>query len=168
MHLRCIFRMVEYKAQYRKSKKRLHKGELSSVKENLRLFKGPPERLLKRSPEGLPERPPERLEPVKENPEFEKFEISSDNESNGKIYKKNEKKYLDDKATFCSANLKRNRGETTRSQAKKKIIEEYPNIDLRDLDLMLQISPRIYRLLQVFNSNWILLDALLKMVNFLK
>ncbi|CAB4410301.1 unnamed protein product [Rhizophagus irregularis] len=60
---------------------------------------------------------------------------------------------------FCSANLKRNRGETTRSQAKKKIIEEYPNIDLGDLDLMLQISPRIYRLLQVSNGNWVLLDV---------
>jgi len=60
---------------------------------------------------------------------------------------------------FCSANLKRNKGETTRSQAKKKIIEEYPNIDLGDLDLILQISPRIYRLLQVSNGNWVLLDV---------
>ncbi|RGB21534.1 hypothetical protein C1646_777772 [Rhizophagus diaphanus] len=50
-------------------------------------------------------------------------------------------------------------GETTRSQTKKKIIEEYPNIDLGDLDLILQISPRIYRLLQVSNSNWILLNV---------
>ncbi|POG79626.1 hypothetical protein GLOIN_2v1472148 [Rhizophagus irregularis DAOM 181602=DAOM 197198] len=122
---------------------------------------------------GPPEGPPERLGPVKENPGFEKFEeVSLDNESDGKNHKKNEKTYnLDDKAVnlvwksyvclqaFCSANLKRNRGETTRSQAKKKIIEEYPNIDLGDLDLMLQISPRIYRLLQVFNGNWVLLDV---------
>ncbi|UZO29813.1 uncharacterized protein OCT59_023268 [Rhizophagus irregularis] len=138
-----------------------HLGELLPVKKNLRLFKGPPEG------------PPERLGPVKENPGFEKFEeVSLDNESDGKNHKKNEKTYnLDDKAVnlvwksyvclqaFCSANLKRNRGETTRSQAKKKIIEEYPNIDLGDLDLMLQISPRIYRLLQVFNGNWVLLDV---------
>jgi hypothetical protein len=60
---------------------------------------------------------------------------------------------------FCSANLKRNKGETIRSQAKKKIIEEYPNIDLGDLDLILQISPRIYRLLQVSNGNWAILDV---------
>ena len=59
---------------------------------------------------------------------------------------------------FCSANLKRNKGETTRSQAKKKIMEEYPDIDLGDLDLILQISPRVYRLLQVSNGNWALLD----------
>lgn len=59
---------------------------------------------------------------------------------------------------FCSANLKRNKGETTRSQAKKKIMEEYPDIDFNDLDLILQISPRIYRLLQVSNGNWALLD----------
>ncbi|CAB4390128.1 unnamed protein product [Rhizophagus irregularis] len=59
---------------------------------------------------------------------------------------------------FCAANLKRNKGETTRSQAKKKIIEEYPDIDFSDLDLILQISPRIYRLLQVSNGNWALLD----------
>ncbi|CAB4430645.1 unnamed protein product [Rhizophagus irregularis] len=276
---------LKHQAQYRKGKKRLHKGELLPVKENSRLFKGPPEG------------PPERLGPVKENPGFEKFEeVSSDNESDGKNHKKNEKNYnLDDKAVnlgkdlheilqfihklptcpptrdkkifsrnelyrqaiinhlmndsefsflkgfkqligdslndiilmdipssnhtrvpfiakdeneiknilhklvgnifnsitgstksqvakeilrrkdlcfhvevwksyvclqaFCSANLKRNRGETTRSQAKKKIIEEYPNIDLGDLDLMLQISPRIYRLLQVSNGNWVLLDV---------
>ncbi|GBC36687.1 uncharacterized protein OCT59_002942 [Rhizophagus irregularis] len=280
---------LKHQAQYRKGKKRLHKGELLPVKENPRLFKGPPE--------GPPEGPSERLGPVKENPGFEKFEeVSSDNESDGKNHKKNEKNYnLDDKAVnlgkdlheilqfihklptcpptrdkkifsrnelyrqaiinhlmndsefsflkgfkqligdslndiilmdipfsnhtrvpfiakdeneiknilhklvdnifnsvtgstksqvakeilrrkdlrfhvevwksyvclqaFCSANLKRNRGETTRSQAKKKIIEEYPNIDLGDLDLMLQISPRIYRLLQVSNSNWVLLDV---------
>ncbi|CAB4446038.1 unnamed protein product [Rhizophagus irregularis] len=276
---------LKHQAQYRKGKKRLHKGELLPVKENPRLFKEPPEG------------PPERLGPVKENPGFEKFEeVSSDNESDGKNHKKNEKNYnLDDKAVnlgkdlheilqfihklptcpptrdkkifswnelyrqaiinhlmndsefsflkgfkqligdslndiilmdipssnhtrvpfiakdeneiknilhklvgnifnsitgstksqvakeilrrkdlrfhvevwksyvclqaFCSANLKRNRGETTRSQAKKKIIEEYPNIDLGDLDLMLQISPRIYRLLQVSNGNWVLLDV---------
>jgi len=60
---------------------------------------------------------------------------------------------------FCSANLKRNKGETIWSQAKKKIIEEYPNIDLEDLDLILQISPRIYRLLQVSNGNWAILDV---------
>ncbi|CAB4394692.1 unnamed protein product [Rhizophagus irregularis] len=258
----------KHQAQYRKGKKRLHKGELLPVKENSRLFKGPS----KRPPEG----PPERLGPVKENSGFEKFEeVSLDNESDGKNHKKNEKKYnFDDKAVnlgkdlheilqfihklptcppihdkkifsqnelyrqaiinhlmndsefsflkgfkqvpfiakdeneiknilhklvgnifnsvtgstksqvakeilrrkdlhfyvevwksyvclqaFCSANLKRNRGETTRSQAKKKIIEEYSNIDLGDLDLMLQISPRIYKLLQVSNGNWVLLDV---------
>jgi hypothetical protein len=59
---------------------------------------------------------------------------------------------------FCAANLKCNRGETTRSQAKKKIMEEYPDIDFSDLDLILQISPRVYRLLQVSNGNWVLLD----------
>ncbi|CAB4374450.1 unnamed protein product [Rhizophagus irregularis] len=236
-----------------------HLGELLPVKENLRLFKGPPE--------GPPEGPPKRLEPVKKNSGIEKFEeVSSDNESDGKNHKKNEKTYnLDDKAVnldkdlhkilqfihklltcpptrdkkifswnelyrqaiinhlmndsefsflkgfkqligdslndiilmdipssnhtrvpfiakdeneiknilhklvvwksyvclqaFCSANLKRNRGETTRSQAKKKTIEEYPNIDLGNLDLMLQISLRIYRLLQVSNGNWVLLDV---------
>ena len=46
----------------------------------------------------------------------------------------------------------------TRSQAKKKVIEEHPNIDLGKLDLILQISPRIYRLLQLANGNWVLLD----------
>ncbi|RGB21820.1 hypothetical protein C1646_777194 [Rhizophagus diaphanus] len=84
------------------------------------------------TPERPPKGPPERLGPVKENPGFEKFEVSSDNESDGKIYNKNEKKYLDDKAV---------------------------NLDLGDLDLMLQILPRIYRLLQVSNGNWVLLDV---------
>ncbi|CAB4401670.1 unnamed protein product [Rhizophagus irregularis] len=37
-------------------------------------------------------------------------------------------------------------------------MEEYPDIDFSDLDLILQISPRIYRLLQVSNGNWALLD----------
>jgi hypothetical protein len=60
---------------------------------------------------------------------------------------------------FCSANLKRNKGETTRSQAKRKIMEEHPDIDLGDLDLILQISPRIYRLLEIANGNWSLLDV---------
>ncbi|GBC46451.2 hypothetical protein GLOIN_2v1875525 [Rhizophagus irregularis DAOM 181602=DAOM 197198] len=250
---------LKHRAQYRKNKKRLHKGELLPIKENLKLFKGPSKRQLEESSE--------RLRPVKENPGFEKFEeVSSDNKSNGKNHKKDEKKYnLDDKAVnldkdlhkilqfihklptcsstrfkqligdflndiilmdisssnctripfiakdeneiknilyklvgnifnsvtgstksqvvkeilqrknlrfhvkvwksyiclqaFCSANLKQNRGKTTRSQAKKKIIEEYTNIDLGDLDLMLQILPKIYRLLQVFNGNWVLLDV---------
>ncbi|CAB4413662.1 unnamed protein product [Rhizophagus irregularis] len=257
---------LKHQAQYRKGTTR-------------ETTEGPPER--------PPEGPPERLGPVKENPEFEKFEeVSSDNKSDGKNHKKNEKNYnFDDKAVnlgkdlheilqfihklptcpptrdkkifsqnelyrqaiinhlmndsefsflkgfkqligdslndiilmdipssnhtrvpfiakdeneiknilhklvgnifnsitgstksqvakeilrrkdlrfhvevwksyvclqaFCSANLKRNRGETTRSQAKKKIIEEYPNIDLGDLDLMLQISPRIYSKMKV-------------------
>ncbi|RGB34252.1 hypothetical protein C1646_760790 [Rhizophagus diaphanus] len=70
----------------------LGKEELLPVKENLRLFKGPSKRPPKRPPKGPSERPPERLKLVKENPEFEKFEVSLDNESNGKIHKKNEKK----------------------------------------------------------------------------
>jgi len=37
-------------------------------------------------------------------------------------------------------------------------MEEHPDIDLGDLDLILQISPRIYRLLQVADGNWALLD----------
>ncbi|PKY21767.1 hypothetical protein RhiirB3_470519 [Rhizophagus irregularis] len=237
---------LKHRAQYRKNKKRLHKGELLPIKENLKLFKGPSK--------GQLEEPSERLRPVKENPGFEKFEeVSSDNKSNGKNHKKDEKKqaiinhlmnnsefsflkgfkqligdFLNDiilmdipssnctripfiakdeneiknilyklvgnifnsvtgstksqvvkeilqrknlrfhvkvwksyvcLQAFCSANLKQNRGKTTRSQAKKKIIEEYPNIDLGDLDLMLQILPKIYRLLQVFNGNWVLLDV---------
>ncbi|GBC41966.1 uncharacterized protein OCT59_018260 [Rhizophagus irregularis] len=35
---------VKHWAQYRKDKKRLHKGKLLSVKENLRLFERPPEK----------------------------------------------------------------------------------------------------------------------------
>ncbi|CAB4495820.1 unnamed protein product [Rhizophagus irregularis] len=91
---------LKHQAQYRKGKKRLHKGELLPVKENLRLFKGPPE--------GPPKGPPERrLGPVKENPGFEKFEeVSSDNESDGKNHKKNEKTYnLDDKAVNLGKDL---------------------------------------------------------------
>ncbi|CAB5325305.1 unnamed protein product [Rhizophagus irregularis] len=86
---------LKHQAQYRKNKKRLHKGELLPIKENLRLFKGPPEG------------PPERLGPVKENPGFEKFEeVSSDNESDGKNHKKNEKNYnLDDKAVNLGKDL---------------------------------------------------------------
>ncbi|CAB5377140.1 unnamed protein product [Rhizophagus irregularis] len=76
-----------------------HLGELLPVKENLRLFKGPPE--------GPPEGPPKRLEPVKKNSGIEKFEeVSSDNESDGKNHKKNEKTYnLDDKAVNLDKDL---------------------------------------------------------------
>ncbi|CAB4394226.1 unnamed protein product [Rhizophagus irregularis] len=90
---------LKHQAQYRKGKKRLHKGELLPVKENPRLFKGPSE--------GPPEGPPERLGSVKENPGFEKFEeVSSDNESDGKNHKKNEKNYnLDDKAVNLGKDL---------------------------------------------------------------
>ena len=38
-------------------------------------------------------------------------------------------------------------------------MEEHPDIDLGDLDLILQISPRIYRLLEIANGNWSLLDV---------
>ncbi|PKC58970.1 hypothetical protein RhiirA1_445593 [Rhizophagus irregularis] len=121
---------LKHRAQYRKNKKRLHKGELLPIKENLKLFKGPSK--------GQLEEPSERLRPVKENPGFEKFEeVSSDNKRSTKsqvvkeiLQRKNLrfhvkvwKSYVCLQA-FCSANLKQNRGKTTRSQAKKKIIEE--------------------------------------------
>jgi hypothetical protein len=72
---------------------------LLPVKENLRLFEGPPE--------GSPEGSPERLGLIKENLGFENFEeVSSDNESNGKNYKKNKKKYnLDNKAVNLGKDL---------------------------------------------------------------
>ncbi|RGB31690.1 hypothetical protein C1646_763782, partial [Rhizophagus diaphanus] len=177
---------LKHQAQYRKGKKRLHKEELLPIKENLRLFKGPPERLSERPPEG----PPEKLGLVKENPEFKKFEVSSDNESNEKIHKKDEKKYFDDKVVnlnkdlhkilqfihklltcpptrdiFSSNHIRVPFIVKDKNKIKNTLHKLVDNIfnfitgNLEDLDLMLQISLRIYRLLQIYNGNWVLLDV---------
>ncbi|CAG8713692.1 8309_t:CDS:2, partial [Rhizophagus irregularis] len=99
---------LKYRAQYRKGKKKLHKGELLPVKKNPRLFKGLPEKspgsclfLIKATHK------PKRLRSVIENPGFEKFEeVSLDNKSDGKNHKKNEKKYnLDNKTVNLGKSL---------------------------------------------------------------
>src|SRR5436190_20011392 len=90
----------KHRAQYRKGKKKLHKEnlELLPVKENLRLHEGPPE--------GPPEELLEEI-PDEEILGFEEFEEgSSDNESDEKNRKKNEKRYyLDDKAINLGKDL---------------------------------------------------------------
>ncbi|GET52738.1 hypothetical protein GLOIN_2v1849317 [Rhizophagus irregularis DAOM 181602=DAOM 197198] len=53
----------------------------------------------------------------------------------------------------------RKQSETTKSQAKILIAQFYPLISLPNLELMLQRAPRIYRLLEVANFDWRLLDS---------
>ncbi|CAB4389576.1 unnamed protein product [Rhizophagus irregularis] len=60
---------------------------------------------------------------------------------------------------FCEINLNRKQSETTKSQAKILIAQFYPLISLPNLELMLQRAPRIYRLLEVANFDWRLLDS---------
>jgi hypothetical protein len=60
---------------------------------------------------------------------------------------------------FCEINLNRKQSETTKSQAKVLIAQFYPLISLPNLELMLQRAPRIYRLLEVANFDWRLLDS---------
>ncbi|GES82399.1 hypothetical protein GLOIN_2v1849317 [Rhizophagus clarus] len=60
---------------------------------------------------------------------------------------------------FCEINLNRKQSETTKSQAKILISHFYPLISLPNMELMLQRAPRIYRLLEVANFDWRLLDC---------
>ncbi|CAB4425657.1 unnamed protein product [Rhizophagus irregularis] len=60
---------------------------------------------------------------------------------------------------FCEINLNRKQSETTKSQAKILIAQFYPLISLPNMELMLQRAPRIYRLLEVANFDWRLLDS---------
>ncbi|UZO00979.1 uncharacterized protein OCT59_012089 [Rhizophagus irregularis] len=60
---------------------------------------------------------------------------------------------------FCEINLNKKQSETTKSQAKILIAQFYPLISLPNLELMLQQAPRIYRLLEVANFDWRLLDS---------
>ena len=60
---------------------------------------------------------------------------------------------------FCEINLNRKQSETTKSQAKILIAQFYPLISLPNMELMLQQAPRIYRLLEVANFDWRLLDS---------
>ena len=60
---------------------------------------------------------------------------------------------------FCEVNLCRRQGETTKSQAKSLISHYYPLISIANMDLMLQRTPRIYRLLKIANYDWRFLDC---------
>ena len=60
---------------------------------------------------------------------------------------------------FCEINLTRKQRETTKSQAKSLISRFYPTISFQNMDLMLQRAPRIYRLLEIADYDWRLLDA---------
>ena len=60
---------------------------------------------------------------------------------------------------FCSLNLSRGQGETTRSQAKALVLKFFPQVSLQNMALMLQRAPRIYRLLLLVDGDWRLLDS---------
>lgn len=60
---------------------------------------------------------------------------------------------------FCSLNLSRGQGETTKSQAKTLVLKFFPQISLPNMALMLQRAPRIYRLFLLAHGDWRILDS---------